>query len=556
MPLSVQEFATLVPRELPMHPRHFKLLSTLLLAAAAAISSHTCAAQASPAGTEPPTPSKVDIFGSYSYLRPFSSNLYGQEYDALPMGAIGGVTAYFKPNWGIDAEYGKQFNSPDYCFSTLQGGLKYRHQMGRVVPFVQALGGGAQIGPSYQHSGSSNQCVWGWGANGGGGIDFILPAFHNRLALRLPEVDFQYARANFGQQIAPNTLTGGEGEIYAIRASAGFVLRFGASAPPMPASYACEAQPVSVYPGDPVSVTGKTLNLEENKHLLPVYIWNTTGGQIKPQTDSPNNSVVTTGLAPGDYTVGGVVSEGAAANRHATCSASFRVMAYQPPTVACSANPASIAPGGYATISADARSPQNRPLTYSFGASAGQVTANGTHATLATADVPPGNVTVTCNAVDDQGHAASATTTVSLIAPPPPPAPPAPQAQKLCSISFERDKKRPVRVDNEAKGCLDDIALALGRDTTSLLVIVGKHGADEKPDAAAERTLNIKQYLVTEKGVDASRVEVRTGETSDRTADTVLVPPGASWDTQGTQNFDPARVQRHGEAYSPELKKK
>jgi outer membrane protein OmpA-like peptidoglycan-associated protein len=513
-------------------------------------------AQASPAGTAPPTPSSFDIYGSYAYLRPFSSDLYGQNYDPIPAGAIGGVTAYFKPSWGLDLEYAKLFNSPDYCFSTIQGGLRYRRSMGRLVPFVHAIAGPAQIGPSYQHSGSSNQCTWGWGANGGVGLDYILPAFHNRLALRIPEADFQYARANFGQRIPPASLTGGEGEIYSMRLSAGFVIRLGESAPPLAASYACEVSPVSVYPGDPVTVTGKTLNLEENKHLLPTYTWTTTGGKIGPQTSSPNNTVATAGLAPGDYTVGGVVSEGAAPNRHASCTASFRVMAYEPPTVACSANPASIAPGGYATISAEGRSPQNRPLTYSFRASAGQVTANGTHATLATADVPPGNVTVTCNAVDDQGHQASANTTVSIVAPPPPPAPPAPQAQKLCSISFERDKKRPVRVDNEAKGCLDDIAIALGRDPTSLLVVVGKHGSDEKPDAAAERTLNVKQYLVTEKGIDASRIEVRTGETKDRTADTVLVPQGASWDTEGTESFDPARIQRHGEAYSPELKQK
>ncbi len=539
-----------------MYLRLRKTFSTLLLAAAVAALPSAAIAQASSAGNEPPTPSKVDIFGSYSYLRPFSSDLYGQTYDTLPFGAIGGVTAYFRPSWGIDAEYAHQFNSPDYCFATLQGGLKYRHQMGRVVPFAQALGGGAQISPSYQHSGSANQCIWGWGLNGGVGVDFILPAFHNRLALRLPEADFQYARANFGPQNPPGSFTGGVGEIQAVRLSAGFVIRLGAAAPPEPASYACEAQPVAVYPGDPINVTGKTLNLEEGKHLLPVYTWNSTGGQIKPQTDSPNNTVSTTGLAPGDYTVGGVVSEGAAPNRHATCSASFRVMAYEPPTVACSANPTSVAPGGYATISADGRSPQNRPLTYSFGSSAGQLTANGPHATLATADVAPGNVTVTCNAVDDQGHNASSSTAVSIVAPPPPPAPPAPQAQALCSISFERDKKRPVRVDNEAKGCLDDIALALGRDPNALLVVVGRHDPDEKPDAAAERTLNIKQYLVTEKGIDASRIEVRTGETKDRTADTELVPPGASWDTSGTESFDPARVQRHGEAYSPELKKK
>ena len=539
-----------------MHPRAVKLFSVFALAAATAALPASALAQATPAGSEPPTPSRVDIYGGYSYLRTLYSSLYGSPYETLPRGIFAGSTFFFRPSWGIDAEYAKEPNYPDYCFSTIQGGLKYRHQMGRVVPFARGVGGGAQLSPAYQHNGPSNRCVWGWGVNGGIGLDWILPAYHNRLALRLPEADFQYVRANFGVQNPPGSLTGGEGEIKAVRLSGGFVIRLGSVASAIPASYACEASPVSVFPGDPVNITGKTLNLEESKHLLPVYTWSTTGGQIKPKTDSPNNTVNTAGLAPGDYTVGGVVSEGIAPSRHANCSASFRVKAYEPPTVACSANPTSIAPGGYATISADGRSPQNRPLTYSFGTTAGQLTPNGTHATLATADVPPGNVTVTCNAVDDQGHNASATTTVSIVAPPPPPPPPAPKAQALCSISFERDKKRPVRVDNEAKGCLDDIALALGRDTTALLVVVGKHGADETPDAAAERTLNIKQYLVAEKGIDASRIEVRTGETKDRTADTVLVPPGASWDTSGTESFDPARVQRHGEPYSPELKKK
>jgi hypothetical protein len=539
-----------------MHPRPFANARALLLAAFVLAAPAASPAQAPPAGTAPPTPSRIELSGSYAYLRPFSSDLYGQNYDPIPAGAIAGFTGYFTPSFGIDAEYAKLFNDPDYCFSTIQGGLAWRHSMGRLVPFAHVIGGPAQIGPSYQHSGSTNRCVWGWGANGGVGLDYILPAFHNRLALRLPEADFQYAHADFGKQLAPGSLTGGVGEIYAMRLSAGFVFRFGQSQPSLPASYGCEAQPVSVYPGDPVTVTGKALNLEENKHLLPVYTWSTTGGRIPPKTDSPNNTVNTAGLAPGDYTVGGVVNEGIAPNRHATCSAGFRVTGYDPPTVACSANPTSIAPGGYATISAEGRSPQNRPLTYSFGASAGQVTANGTHATLATADVPPGNVNVTCNAVDDQGKQATASAVVTIVAPPPPPPPPAPSSQKLCSVSFERDRKRPVRVDNEAKGCLDDIAIALGRDPSALLVVIGKHGTDEKPEAAAERTLNVKQYLTTEKGIDPSRIEVRTGETLDRTVDTVLVPPGASWDTQGTQSFDPTHIQRHGEAYAPAEKPK
>ena len=36
-----------------------------------------------------------------------------------------------------------------------------------------------------------------------------------------------------------------------------------------------------------------------------------------------------------------------------------------------------------------------------------------------------------------------------------------PKPQTLCSLTFYRDTKQPVRVDNECRACLDDIALTL-----------------------------------------------------------------------------------------------
>jgi hypothetical protein len=80
--------------------------------------------------------------------------------------------------------------------------------------------------------------------------------------------------------------------------------------------------------------------------------------------------------------------------------------------------------------------------------------------------------------VDNLGKQATANTSVTVTAPS---TPVAPQTRNLCSISFERDRRRPVRVDNEAKGCLDEVALTLIRDKTTKLVIVGKHSADEHP---------------------------------------------------------------------------
>jgi hypothetical protein len=235
------------------------------------------------------------------------------------------------------------------------------------------------------------------------------------------------------------------------------------------------------------------------------------------------------------------VTEGAKPGQSADCTGQFTVMPFQPPTISCSANPTSVNPGDSSTITANAVSPQNRPLTYSYSSTAGSVTGTTASGTLSTAGASPGPITVTCNVVDDKGNTASATTSVNVIAPPPPPPPPAPQASSLCSVSFERDKARPERVDNEGKACLDDVALALQRSSDAKLALVGNEDAKEqkvaereakmkhpKPSAAALRAVNTKDYLVTDKGIDPSRIMLYTGTDDAQTVTTTLVPAGAT----------------------------
>ena len=225
----------------------------------------------------------------------------------------------------------------------------------------------------------------------------------------------------------------------------------------------------------------------------------------------------------------------------ADCSAQFTVQQFQPPTITCSASPTTVGPGDSSTITANGVSPQNRPLTYSYSASAGSVTGSGSTATLSTAGAAPGTITVTANVVDDKGQTASATTTVTVNAPPPPPAP---MTSALCSINFERDTRRPARVDNEAKACLDDIALNLQRTSDAKLAVVGNAASTEKKgsELAAERAVNTKDYLVTEKGIDASRISVYTGSQDGKTVATTLIPNGATLDSTGITAVDESAV--------------
>jgi outer membrane protein OmpA-like peptidoglycan-associated protein len=210
-------------------------------------------------------------------------------------------------------------------------------------------------------------------------------------------------------------------------------------------------------------------------------------------------------------------------------------------------------PGGNSTITASAVSPQNRPITYSYNATAGSISGVTASTTLSTVGAAAGPITVTCNVVDDTGKQATATTTVSVLAPPPPPPPPAaalPTTSSLCSTSFERDKARPVRVDNEAKACLDDVTMSLQQNPNAKLALVGTEDAKEarrsKGKVAAERAANTKDYLVTDKGIDASRIVLYTGTADSETVTTTLVPLGATLDPTGLTPVDESKIKVQG----------
>ena len=488
------------------------------------------------ASTPPPELSRFDLYGGYGYLHPVDSDIFNVKYQPINPGAVVSAAAYFNRHLGVQAEGSFFPSGPNDCVFTAQAGPIFRYQKNRFVPFAHVLGGGAKVGgPIFQ------PCTWGWGITSGLGFDYILPAFNNRIAIRPIQADFHYSHVDYGPADVA-MVSGGTGEIYAYRLSAGFVLRLGQLAPPPPVQLGCTVQPANVFPGDPITVTATAANLDLKKKAT--YTWTTSGGQITGNDTTA--TVSTAGLAPGDYTVSGHVSEGVRPGQQASCTAGFRVHAYDPPTIACSANPSTVMPGDPSTITSSASSPQNRTLSYSYSATAGQIASSTSTATLVTTGVLPSTITVTCNVVDDLGKQATANTTVTITAPPPPVAPP---VHNLCSVSFERDKKRPLRVDNEAKGCLDEVALTLNRDTTSKLVIVGHHSADETPDAAAQRDLNVQQYLVDEKGIDPTRIEMRTGGELNRSLDNVLVPAGATFIPGDTNTFDSNSVKRRGQPY-------
>jgi hypothetical protein len=512
--------------------------------------------------------SRMDIFLGYSYFAPHGSvhdsplPIGSETYDSSNLGATGSVSYFMSRYFGFTAEYGNHSIDNNAGFQTYEGGIIFRFPYENLTPFVHGLAGAARVGgPNDPGEPACTQTPCqpgtdnlvepyhiGVGLTAGGGVDYALPFRKHHLSLRIFQADYEYIHDNFGpgntESDPPGNVLGGRVNINSVKLSTGIVLGFGEIAPPPPVTYSCSVSPSDVFPGDPVTVTGTAGMLNPKK--TATYTFTSSAGAVSGT--GATGTIATASLAAGSYTVSGHVTEGNKAGQSADCTAGFVVKEYEPPTVSCSASPTTVAPGQSSTITAMGMSPQNRPLTYSYSASAGSISGKTSTATLSTVGAAPGTISITCTTKDDKGKSASATTSVTVQAPAPPPVP---HAQKLCSIQFEHDKKRPARVDNEAKACLDEVALSLQQQSSATAVVVGesapmkgKKAAEMSDKLAKERSVNTKAYLTTEKGVDASRVEVRTGPEGSNQVDNYLVPTGANLDSDfpGLTKFDEASV--------------
>jgi hypothetical protein len=87
-----------------------------------------------------------------------------------------------------------------------------------------------------------------------------------------------------------------------------------------------------------------------------------------------------------------------------------------------SANPTELVTGGSVNLSAMCTSPDGVPVSVAnWTSTSGSVSGSGTSASLNTAGLQPGPVTITATCTDSRGLTAQATTQVTIDAPPPPP---------------------------------------------------------------------------------------------------------------------------------------
>jgi outer membrane protein OmpA-like peptidoglycan-associated protein len=443
----------------------------------------------------------------------------------MSTGFGGAFTYNFDRHWGAEFDLGHSWGNSNYE-STFSAGPRFMWRTEGSNMFLHALLSYNRFSVKGLPNGTD-----GIGAILGGGWD--LP-FSKNFSWRVFEANYVFARHNYASYAAPDFPDLRRPTLNGARLGTGVVFSWG-GAPALTPTAACSVQPTEVMVGEPVtaSVTASNFN---PKHSVN-YAWTGNGGQVTGKETSAN--IDTNNVAPGNYTVTAHVTDPKAkTNNEASCSANYTVKPLppkNPPTISMSANPTELTPGGTVTLTANCTSPDGAPVSVAnWTSTSGTVTGSGNTATLNTADLPPGPVTVTATCTDSRNLTGQASTQVTIQNPPPPPVDKALEARlALHSVYFPTGQ--PTAKDPNA-GLLPSqqkILLTMATDFKKYLQakpdahITLEGHADHRGSAAFNQVLTerrvarVKAFLV-ENGVPESAIDTKAlGKEHNLTTDEV-----------------------------------
>jgi outer membrane protein OmpA-like peptidoglycan-associated protein len=313
----------------------------------------------------------------------------------------------------------------------------------------------------------------------------------------------------------------------------GFIIKVGVAhwpskpLPPDVVTAACALDRTAVREGSEEYITANVSATDANG--LPLtYQWTATGGAI--DGSGPYVRWNSAGVAAGSYVLTSRVDNGA--GKTASCTANVSVQqkpAPPAPTMTCTADRSTVLAGERAEITANVNDASGTAIRFTWQSNGGQIFGSGSIVQLDTSGLAPGNYTVTGRAENELHSACDCTAAVTVQAPPA-----APQASTVSACDFAPGS---AGADNVCKRNLDDVAVRLQSDPRSKVVLVGYADPHEARAAklAGERAASGQKYLQEKKGVDASRVEVRSAAAvagagkENRRVDIVFVPDGASY---------------------------
>lgn len=321
----------------------------------------------------------------------------------------------------------------------------------------------------------------------------------------------------------PKEFEFGEGERHGFVGFFSIGTRNGCPPPPVP-SCVVEASSALITRGDRLTLTAKpTTPGYPDAKVSYQFRWevkDAQGRSVGLNGSGATVEVPTAQLACGGYSVATTVTvttetidhpSGCVSTGESNCSASFEVTEPPCPNVTCTiiASASTVTEGDRVALRAAIAGAGRSTSTWTT--TGGRLSSStGTEVTLDTTGVTS-PVTIRAMVTTDQrrcdqpcpGSSCAATITVQPIPPPPR----RPEVIKPCGpISFPFNS---ARINNEHKACLDQIQLALQQDPRAALVIDGHRDSSERPGISLTRAQNVRDYLVSEKGVDPARITVR-----------------------------------------------
>ncbi len=475
---------------------------------------------------------KDEVFGGYSWLHPNGSVDFGYKVKDITKG-FDFSNVYYLPelhNVGVLLDGSGHFGASDNAqVGYILGGFQYKYHTDTFSPFVRVFVGASRINPPI------TAAEWNAAVGGGGGFDLNIT---HRFAIRLAQVDYIYS--NYKPHVLGNT-----SQWNSIRLAAGVVVNLGTYYQP-PLSCTASASPTEVFAPDPVKVTATGSGFNP-KHTI-TYSWLANGGGKLDGANSQTATIDTTDVAAGSYTANATLTDLKLNHmdsgshswlgkpdpvKPAMCAAAFTIKQPLPPVVSCSANPSTINAGDTSDITMTATDPQGWPMTYSWSATGGQISGTDTTAKLTTTNADGDTtITVTGTATTNRtgGNPAtlSGTCTASVTV----------AKVVTCGViqdwgecTFEKNPKKPWRVDNDCKDTLDKLSLRLQQMPSGKVDIIGYTNEKEvvtEKTLGAQRAVNVKYYLTTDgpNKVDASRVQPRDGGVKGQATHFYYVPEG------------------------------
>lgn len=478
---------------------------------------------------------KYDIFLGYQWVHPgitlttpglTATTPLKQKLPDMPQGGGGSVTYNFRRYLGLEGDFGVSVGSNN-TITTVSAGPRIMFRMQDAALFLHGMVGLNRLNANGLPA--SNRA----GGILGGGFDLNL---FRSVSWRVFEADWMPTWHHYVQS---GNLPAQTPFLNAVRLRTGVVFNLGGGEA-QPVSATADVQPSEAMVGEPLTANA-TANNFSPKHRL-TYDWSSTCGKI---TGNGTTASIDTHNTPGGNCTASVkvTDPKVKKNNVATASSNFTVKEppKNPPTMACTAAPASVQAGARVIVSCSCSSPDNVPVTVSnYSATAGSITGSGNTVALNTSGVNPGKITVNATCSDQRGLNTPSTTEVAIENPPPPPPPQVSPEVKalearlaLHSIYFptaEPTKAHPsgglVRSQQATLTALAaDFKKYLESKPDAKLTLEGHadvRGAADYNQALSERRVDRTKSFLIEQGVPAANIETKAfGAQQQLTADQV-----------------------------------